>query len=95
LIILKNISVTIIYVVSVALYSNVAFSEVGYNDSDGVIIHYPKEGQVDALILIHGFTASATLLPDGRVLLAGGKLEPGTISSCEIYEPSSGAHPEP
>lgn len=35
------------------------FSESGFIDSDGVKIHYITEGEGEAIVLIHGFTASA------------------------------------
>jgi pimeloyl-ACP methyl ester carboxylesterase len=41
------------------LSASLAQAESGYVDSDGVKIHYIEQGEGDAVILIHGYSASA------------------------------------
>ena len=36
------------------------------------------------------FNFTATLIPDGRVLVAGGEISGGFASSAEIYDPATG-----
>lgn len=55
-------------------------------------LYDPSTGQwtVTGSLSVGRYGHSATLLPDGRVLVAGGYGTPGRLSSVEIYDPSSG-----
>lgn len=64
----------------------------GDRDTDAAELYNPAEGNWTQTGSLHTVVTGhcATLLPDGRVLVAGGIADPNTLANVELYNPATG-----